>query len=140
METGKAAALAARLWRHRVMALCAYHRSSDEWPSFTGRESRRDAAADRHGSAAVDAVADHPLRLARARRCAPGSDIDVLVVLSDPGLVTRQTVIDMRLAIGDVPVDYDLLVTSSQDFEWRRDYVGTIEYPAAHEGVEVYAA
>ena len=75
-----------------------------------------------------------------AARRTLGSDIDVLVVLSDPGLVTRQTVIDMRLAIGDVPVDYDLLVTSSQDFEWRRDYVGTIEYPAAHEGVEVYAA
>jgi hypothetical protein len=46
----------------------------------------------------------------------------------------------MRLAIGDVPADYDLLVTSSQDFEWRRDYVGRIEYPAAHEGVEVSVA
>jgi hypothetical protein len=41
----------------------------------------------------------------------------------------------MRLAIGTVPVDYDLLITSGADFAWRRDYVGTIEYQAAHEGI-----
>jgi hypothetical protein len=49
-------------------------------------------------------------------------------------------VIDMRLAIGAVPLDYDLLITSGADFAWRRDYVGTIEHPAAHEGIELYAA
>jgi len=70
----------------------------------------------------------------------PESDLDILVVLRDERVVTRQTVIDMRLAIGTVPVDYDLLITSSQDFAWRREYVGTIEYPAAHEGIELYAA
>jgi hypothetical protein len=42
--------------------------------------------------------------------------------------------------VGEVPVDYDLLVNSCADFTWRRHYVGTIEYPAAHEGIELYAA
>lgn len=70
----------------------------------------------------------------------PDSDLDILVVLPDAGAVTRRTLIDMRLAIGTVPVDYDLLITSGADFAWRRDYVGTIEYPAAHEGVVLYAA
>lgn len=70
----------------------------------------------------------------------PESDLDILVVLPDARAVTRRTVVDMRLAIGAVPVDYDLLITSRADFEWRRNYVGTIEYPAAHEGLELYAA
>jgi predicted nucleotidyltransferase len=70
----------------------------------------------------------------------PDSDLDVLVILPDVRVVTRRTLVDMRLAIGEVPVDYDLLITSHADFEWRRDYVGTIEYPAAHEGVDLYAA
>jgi predicted nucleotidyltransferase len=67
----------------------------------------------------------------------PESDLDILVVLPDAQAVTRRTVVDMRLAIGQVAVDYDLLITSHADFEWRRHYVGTIEYPAAHEGVEL---
>lgn len=70
----------------------------------------------------------------------PDSDLDILVVLPEAHAVTRRTVIDMRLAIGEVPVDYDLLITSHAEFEWRQHYVGTIEYPAAHEGVELYAA
>jgi hypothetical protein len=46
----------------------------------------------------------------------------------------------MRLAIGSLPVDYDLVVTSSDEFAWRRHYAGSIEYPAAHEGVALYGA
>jgi len=68
------------------------------------------------------------------------SDLDVLVVLPDAAAVTRSTVIDMRLAIGELPVDYDLVVTSRDDYAWRRDYVGAIEYPAAHEGTELHGA
>lgn len=70
----------------------------------------------------------------------PDSDLDILVVLPDGNAVTRSTVIDMRVAIGAVPLDYDLLVTSQVEFEWRQNYVGTIEYPAAHEGIELHAA
>lgn len=70
----------------------------------------------------------------------PESDLDVLVVLPTDALVTRDVVVDMRLAIGTLPVDYDLVVTSRDEFAWRRDYVGAIEYPAAHEGVALYGA
>jgi predicted nucleotidyltransferase len=68
------------------------------------------------------------------------SDLDLLVVLADAATVTRGTVVDMRLAIGDLPVDYDLVVTSRDDYAWRREYVGAIEYPAAHEGIELHGA
>ena len=68
----------------------------------------------------------------------PESDLDVLVVLPTDALVTRDVVIDMRLAIGTLSVDYDLVVTSRAEFAWRRNYAGAIEYPAAHEGVSVY--
>ena len=70
----------------------------------------------------------------------PGSDLDILVVLADRQAATRRTVIDMRVAIGSVPVDYDLLITSRSEYAWRRQYVGTLEYPASHEGVEWYGA
>ncbi len=68
----------------------------------------------------------------------PESDLDVLAVLPTDALVTRDIVIDMRLAIGTLPVDYDLVVTSRAEFAWRRNYVGAIENPAAHEGVPLY--
>lgn len=51
----------------------------------------------------------------------PESDLDILVILPDAHDVTRRTLVDMRLAIGAVPVAYDLLITSHADFEWRRD-------------------
>jgi predicted nucleotidyltransferase len=70
----------------------------------------------------------------------PDSDLDILVVLPDRQPATRATVIDMRVAIGSVAIDYDLLITSHSEFAWRRDYVGTIEYPANLEGVELYGA
>jgi predicted nucleotidyltransferase len=68
------------------------------------------------------------------------SDLDILVVLPDRPPATRTTIVDMRLAIGSVPIDYDLLISSHSEYAWRRDYVGTIEYPANREGVELYAA
>jgi uncharacterized protein len=68
----------------------------------------------------------------------PDSDLDVMVVLPTGAPVTRDIVVDMRLAIGTLPVDYDLVVTSRAEFAWRRHYVGAIEYPAAHEGVPLY--
>jgi hypothetical protein len=46
----------------------------------------------------------------------------------------------MRVAIGSVPIDYDLLMTTHSEFAWRRDYVGAIECPADREGIELYAA
>lgn len=70
----------------------------------------------------------------------PESDLDILVVLPDRQPATRATLIDMRVAIGAVPIDYDLLITSHSEYAWRREYVGAIEYPAHLEGVELYRA
>ena len=70
----------------------------------------------------------------------PDSDLDILVVLPDRQPATRATLIDMRVAIGAVPIDYDLLITSHSEYAWRREYVGAIEYPAHLEGVELYGA
>ncbi|MCX6546181.1 MAG: type II toxin-antitoxin system prevent-host-death family antitoxin [Acidobacteria bacterium] len=70
----------------------------------------------------------------------PDSDLDILVVLPDGQPATRAAVIDMRVAIGSVPIDYDLLITTHSEYEWRRDCVGAIEHPASREGIELYAA
>ena len=70
----------------------------------------------------------------------PDSDLDILVVLPDEQPATRAALVDMRVAIGSVPIDYDLLITTHSEYAWRRDYVGTIEYPANREGIELYAA
>ena len=47
--------------------------------------------------------------------------------------------VDIRRALGDLPVSKDIVVTTSEDFAWRKDITGTIEYPAAHEGRVLYA-
>jgi len=60
-------------------------------------------------------------------------------VLPDEQPATRAALADMRVAIGSVPIDYDLLMTTNSEFAWRRDYVGAIEYPADREGIELYA-
>ena len=70
----------------------------------------------------------------------PDSDLDILAVLPDRKPAARATLIDMRVAIGAVPIDYDLLITSHSEYAWRREYVGAIEYPAHLEGVELYRA
>ena len=39
-------------------------------------------------------------------------------------------------ASGPVPVD--VVVTTPEEFAWRKDYVGTIEWPATREGKVLY--
>ena len=52
--------------------------------------------------------------------------------ISDIGLEIRGTLHDIHIPI-------DILVTTPEDFAWRKDYVGTIEWPAAREGKVLYA-
>lgn len=65
------------------------------------------------------------------------SDVDLLVVMKTKG--SRR---DAGLAIGgllrDMQVPTDIVVTHPEDFAWRKDIVGTIEYPAEHEGKLLY--
>ena len=66
------------------------------------------------------------------------SDVDLLVVMpvSDS---KRSSQLDIRRALREIRAPVDVIVTTPEEFEWRREVVGTIEYPAVKEGKLVYA-
>jgi predicted nucleotidyltransferase len=68
----------------------------------------------------------------------PDSDVDLLVVMPVQGS-RREKQIEIRVALHDIPVAKDVIVTSPEDFAWRKETVGTIEYPAVREGKVLYA-
>jgi predicted nucleotidyltransferase len=68
----------------------------------------------------------------------PDSDIDLLVVMPVEGSV-RDKRLEIRGALHDIPVPLDVIVTKPEDFAWRKDVVGTIEWPATREGKVLYA-
>ena len=68
----------------------------------------------------------------------PDSDVDILVVLEIEGSKRAMT-IEIGRILSDIPVAKDILVSTPEDYEWRKDVTGTLEYPASHEGVELYA-
>jgi predicted nucleotidyltransferase len=73
----------------------------------------------------------------RARGTAGGeSDVDLLVVTDRPGS-RRQQAIAIDLALADIRVAKDVLVSG-----WRSsseaDVVGTVAYPAWREGIVLY--
>jgi predicted nucleotidyltransferase len=68
----------------------------------------------------------------------PDSDLDFLVVM--PVKTTkRKTQVALRIALHDIKIPKDFIVSSPGEFEWRKDVAGTIEYPAWHEGKVLYA-
>ncbi|HLG13988.1 MAG TPA: nucleotidyltransferase domain-containing protein [Blastocatellia bacterium] len=68
----------------------------------------------------------------------PDSDVDLLIVMPVAGS-KRKIQLELRTALHDVRLPKDVIVTTPEDFEWRKDVVGTIEYPAATEGKLLYA-
>lgn len=66
------------------------------------------------------------------------SDIDLLVVMPVAGSV-RETRLAISLALPDLAVPVDVIVTTPENFAWRKEIVGTIEWPAAREGKVLYA-
>jgi predicted nucleotidyltransferase len=68
----------------------------------------------------------------------PESDVDLLVVMPIHGS-RREKAVEIGVAVNDIPVPKDIFVTTPEDFEWRKDIVGTIERPAVREGRLVYA-
>jgi len=68
----------------------------------------------------------------------PDSDVDLLVVMSVKGS-KRAKQLEIRAAVRDVHVPKDIIVSRAEEFQWRKDTVGTIEYPATHEGKVLYA-
>jgi predicted nucleotidyltransferase len=68
----------------------------------------------------------------------PDSDLDLLVVLRVNGL-KRQKQLEIRKALREFPVAVDVIVTTPEEFDWRKEVVGTVEYPATQEGRVLYA-
>jgi predicted nucleotidyltransferase len=68
----------------------------------------------------------------------PDSDVDLLIVMSVKGS-KRQKQLDIRKALRGIAVPKDIIVTTPEEFAWRKEVVGTIERPAAREGELLYA-
>jgi predicted nucleotidyltransferase len=67
----------------------------------------------------------------------PDSDVDLLVVLPVEGSKLEKA-IEIGVALHGIGVAKDIIVTRPEEFAWRKDVIGTIEYPAAHEGKVLY--
>jgi uncharacterized protein len=68
----------------------------------------------------------------------PDSDVDLLVVMDVEGSKLEKSV-EIRGALRDFPLPLDIAVTTPEEFAWRKDVVGTIEWPASREGRVLYA-
>jgi hypothetical protein len=44
----------------------------------------------------------------------------------------------IRYALHDIRMPKDIIVSDPSEFAWRKDVVGTIEWPASHEGKVLY--
>jgi predicted nucleotidyltransferase len=68
----------------------------------------------------------------------PDSDVDLLVVMPVTGSL-REKAIEIGVALHGFDMPKDIVVTTPEDFAWRKDIPGTIERPAALEGRVLYA-
>jgi predicted nucleotidyltransferase len=68
----------------------------------------------------------------------PDSDVDLLVVMDYEG-TARDKRLEIRGVLHNILIPLDVIVTSPEDFAWRKEVVGTIEWPAAREGKVLYA-
>jgi len=67
----------------------------------------------------------------------PDSDMDLLVVMDFEG-TAREKRLEIRLALHHILIPTDIIVTKPADFAWRKEAIGTIEWPAAREGKVLY--
>jgi len=68
----------------------------------------------------------------------PDSDVDLLVVMPVRGS-KREKQLEIRSLLHGIRLAKDIVVSRPEDFDWRKDVVGTIEYPATKEGKVLYA-
>ena len=68
----------------------------------------------------------------------PDSDVDLLVVMHVDG-AKREKQLEIRLALHEFDVATDIIVTTPEEFTWRKEIPGTIERPAALDGKVLYA-
>jgi predicted nucleotidyltransferase len=67
----------------------------------------------------------------------PDSDVDLLVVMPVSGSKRKQA-IEIDIAIAGLGLPKDVIVVTPEEVEDYRDQVGTIIYPALHEGKVLY--
>jgi len=67
----------------------------------------------------------------------PDSDVDLLIVMPVQGS-KRAKRVEIGVALHDIPVAKDILLTTPEEFEWRKEIAGTIERPAVREGQILY--
>ena len=65
------------------------------------------------------------------------SDVDLLVVLREMS-DKRRAAIEIRRALGDLPVAKDIVVTTPDEIARRGDLVGSVLRPALREGRTLY--
>ena len=68
----------------------------------------------------------------------PDSDVDLLIVMPLSGS-RRKKAVEIGVALHDIRLPKDVIVTTPEEFEWRKDTIGTIEHPAWHEGRLLHA-
>jgi predicted nucleotidyltransferase len=69
---------------------------------------------------------------------APGSDVDLLVIMPVSGSKRAQQ-LELRMALHDIAVPKDIILATPDEVARRRDVVGTIIRPALREGKVLYA-
>ncbi|MEJ7785756.1 MAG: helicase-related protein [Solirubrobacteraceae bacterium] len=86
----------------------------------------------------------HPQRIvlfgSRARGDArPDSDVDLLVVLDEIEGRNHDAAVAIGVALADMPIAKDIVVTTPEEIERRGHLVGTVLLPALEEGRTLYA-
>jgi predicted nucleotidyltransferase len=71
-------------------------------------------------------------------KAGPDSDLDLLIVMPVEGSRLEKH-LEIRRALRDFPIPLDVIITRPEDFAWRKDVVGTTEWPASREGKVLYA-
>jgi len=67
----------------------------------------------------------------------PDSDVDLLVVMPVTGS-KRAKQLEVRLAVHEFKLQKDIIFTTPEDFQRRKEVPGTVERPAAREGRVIY--
>lgn len=68
----------------------------------------------------------------------PDSDVDLLVVMAVQGSKTEAE-LQLRGVLHDIRIPKDVIVSTPDEFAWRKDIIGTIERPVVRDGEVLYA-
>ena len=66
------------------------------------------------------------------------SDVDLLIVMDVQGSKLEKA-IEIGVCLNGIRLPKDIIVTTPEEYEWRKEVVGTIERPAVLEGTVLYA-